>query len=173
MIRVVSLKRIVPLGRAPTWEQCRMGLGLESDGLNHLSTRFASSTSPPHGNDDVENRRKLLVQRSKTRREEAIVRPEINTSERPLRKWALIVTASSCVLFMVTLGYMAYSPSFRTFQRTESPRISWIADIILGVETDGESDSDTGPSIEYGMKRQRFRDLQRQRENAQCSADSN
>ena len=176
MVRGAFLKQIVPLQeirRAPPWKRCReTRMGLGSDNLN-LSTRVAFSTTPPCGNDDFENRRKLLIEKSNTGRQEEILNQK--ASGRPLRKLYFAIIASSCVIFMITLGYMAYSPSFRAFQRTESPRISQIADIILGVEKEDRSDSDTGPSIEDEIQKQRFRDLRRQRETAraraQCSAD--
>ena len=81
------------------------------------------------------------------------------------------MVASSSAVMMATLGYMAYNPSFRVFQRTESPRISRIADFILGAQMNNSSDGDTGPSIEDDIQKQRLRDLRRQRETAQCSPD--
>ena len=172
MIRGIRLK-LMPqeIRGAPTWprsrrRETRMG----TMGTDYMSTRVAYSTPSANGNDDFENKRKSLIEKSKTGRQEEVSNKKRKEAEQR-RKFFVVILASSSAVFMSTLGYMAYSPSFRTFQRTESPRMSQIADLILGMEEDDRSDSDTSPWIEDQIQNQRLRDLRRQRETAQSSSD--
>lgn len=169
MIRRVCLKLTVPLQeirRAPIWTQC----GETRMGTVYLSRLSRVTYSTPNGNDDFENRRKLLTEISKLRRQEETMN-RTRKGKMFFRKLFFVMVASSSAVMMATLGYMAYNPSFRVFQRTESPRISRIADFILGAQMNNSSDGDTGPSIEDDIQKQRLRDLRRQRETAQCSPD--
>ena len=172
MIRGIRLK-LMPqeIRGAPTWprsrrRETRMG----TMGTDYMSTRVAYSTPSANGNDDFENKRKSLIEKSKTGRQEEVSNKKRKEAEQR-RKFFVVILASSSAVFMSTLGYMAYSPSFRTFQRTESPRMSQIADLILGTEEDDRSDSDTSPWIEDQIQNQRLHDLRRQRETAQSSSD--
>ena len=180
MRRGVLQKQIVLMLRemrgTSTWQrtqgtQMRMG----SFNLNLWKrVAYSTSTSTPDddGNADFERSRKLLIEKTKKQRleEDQKKRAKAPESDKELvRKWVAFIIVSSCAIFMANLGFMAYSPSFRTFQRTESPRISQIADVILGVELET---SDRDPSVENEIKKKRLHELQRQHETAQCLADA-
>ena len=130
---------------------------------------YSTSTSTPEGKVDFESSRKLLIEKTKKPRVDDLKNQRTKRDKKLLRKWAAFIIVSGCAIFMANLGFMAYSPSFRTFQRTESPRISQIADVILGVESET---SDRDPSVENEIKKKRIHELQRQHETAQCSADA-
>ena len=135
---------------------------------------YSTSTSTPEGKVDFESSRKLLIEKTKKPRVDDLKNQRTKAKapehdKKLLRKWAAFIIVSGCAIFMANLGFMAYSPSFRTFQRTESPRISQIADVILGVESET---SDRDPSVENEIKKKRLHELQRQHETAQCSVDA-